>query len=65
MKMFYNWDEVPLLLSVKDVANILGIGQATAYSLVNSGTLPRVKIGKNYKVSKGLLRQWLEKEMPA
>lgn len=56
------WDNVPIILSIRDVAQLLDIGQTKAYELVNSGTIPRLKIGKTFKISRDVLKKWIEKD---
>ena len=37
-KTYKSYDELPLMLSVQDVADVLGISMSGAYELVKSGT---------------------------
>ena len=37
-------DEMPMFLTVMDVANLLGISRASAYELVREDTFPKLKI---------------------
>lgn len=48
--VYHNFDSMPLVLSVEDVADTLAIGRNKAYGLVNSGTLKALKIGQHYRV---------------
>ena len=48
--VYHNFDSMPLVLSVEDVADTLAIGRNKAYGLVNSGTIKAVKIGQHYRV---------------
>ena len=45
-------EELPLMLDVKEVAKILGIGKNLAYSLVNSGEIKGLRIGAKIRVPK-------------
>ena len=45
-------EELPLMLDVKEVAKILGIGKNLAYSLVNSGEIKGLRIGTKIRVPK-------------
>lgn len=45
-------DKMPLVLEVSDIADTLGIGINKAYSLVNSGTIPSLKLGQKYRIPK-------------
>ena len=45
----------PDLLTMRDIQNALGIGRSTAYRLINLGVLKHLRIGKNIKVPKQFL----------
>ncbi len=42
--MYKSKDELPMFLSVMDVANLLGISRASAYELVREENFPKLKI---------------------
>ena len=48
--VYHNFDSMPLVLSVEDVADTLAIGRNKTYGLVNSGTIKALKIGQHYRV---------------
>lgn len=60
---YKNYSELPLTLSVPEVAAVLGISRAGAYELVHSASFPKVKIGKRILVSKDKLIQWLDAQV--
>lgn len=45
-------EELPLMLDIKDVAKILGIGKNGAYSLVHSGAIQSLRIGQKIRIPK-------------
>ena len=47
---------LPLFLTVPQVAAVLGIGRNTAYSLVRSGQLRSVRVGRQIRVPKDALK---------
>lgn len=51
-----------LTLTVAEVAQLLGIGLNNAYGLVGSGRIPSIKIGRQIRVSKKVLEDWLDRE---
>ena len=51
---YTNFDSMPLVLSVEDVADTLAIGRNKAYALVNTGTIKALKIGQHYRISKSV-----------
>lgn len=58
---FYkSYDELPLMLSVQEIAKVLGISKTSAYELVRSKGFPVLKIGSRLVVSKEKFREWVE-----
>ncbi len=47
------------VLAVKELCEILGIGKNTAYRLLQSGEIPSVRIGNQYKIPKCYLKEYL------
>ncbi len=47
---YANFETMPLVLSVEDIADTLLIGRNKAYSLVNSGVIKALKIGQHYRI---------------
>ena len=47
------------LLSVKAVADLLGISQATVYMEIRANLLPAYKIGGSYRISEKTLENYL------
>lgn len=60
---YKNYSELPLTLSVPEVAAVLGISRAGAYELVHSASFPKVKIGKRILVPKDKLIEWLDAQV--
>ena len=56
MRMFNSY---PVVLSVKQLCEILDIGKNTAYRLLQSGEIKSIKIGKVYKIPKKYLKEFL------
>lgn len=54
-------EDFPLVMNVKDVMEILGIGKAAAYELMESEGFPCIKIGRLKKVNRDLFFDWLNK----
>lgn len=52
-------------LTVKDVQEILRIGQVSAYSLVCSKVFPVVRIGKSYRIPRDTFVEWMQKAYTA
>lgn len=55
-----NSQDLPLVLTVADVASILGIGRHAAYTLIASGKLPCIRVGRLIRVSRDSLMRYLQ-----
>ena len=52
-------DQLPLVLSVEQLAAVLGVGINSAYQLVRSGQVGSIRIGRQYKIPKNALEIYL------
>ena len=52
-------DELPLALRVEELMPILGIGRNTAYELVRSGQIRSIKIGRQIRVPRDAVIEFL------
>ena len=57
---YKNFDELPLMLNVVQVAAVLGISRAGAYELVHSEGFPTLKIGSRIVVPKEKFCRWVD-----
>ena len=56
-------DEMPMFLTVMDVANLLGISRASAYELVREDNFPKLKIVQGRTISpRDRLLEWLDEQ---
>ena len=56
-------EEMPLFLTVMDVANLLGISRASAYELVRQENFPKLKIVQGRTIiPRDRLLEWLEEQ---
>ena len=56
---YRSFDELPLTLRVEDLMPILDIGRNTAYELVRSKQIYSVKIGRQLRIPKQALIDYL------
>ena len=56
---YCSFDELPLTLRVEDLMPILGIGRNTAYELVRSGKIRSIRIGRQLRIPKDALQDYL------
>ena len=61
--VFKSRDELPMFLTVMDVAHLLGISRASAYELVRGDDFPKLKIvpGRTI-VPRDRLLEWLDEQ---
>ena len=57
---YKSYDELPLMLSVPEVAAVLGISRAGAYELVKSKGFPALTIGTRIVVPKDKFIAWID-----
>ena len=57
---YFSEEQLPIVLSAKEVASVLGVSRSQAYVLMNSGDFPTLRIGKRMVVVKDKLFQWME-----
>ena len=58
--VYKSYDELPLMLSVPEVAAVLGISRAGAYALARSDGFPALKIGSRIVVPKENFIDWID-----
>ena len=58
---FRSYEELPLMLSVPEMAAALGISRAGAYELVRTEGLPALKIGSRIVIPKDELQEWVKR----
>lgn len=52
-------DQYDDVLTVANLQEILGIGRNTVYELLNSGTIPALRIGKQWRIPKDAVLHYL------
>jgi len=60
---YKTYDELPLMLSVPEVAAVLGISRAGAYELARSRGFPSLTIGTRIVVPKDKFISWVEQKV--
>ena len=49
------------IYTIPEVARYLKLSKSKVYSLVQTGEMPHLKIGRNVRIRETELRQWIEK----
>ena len=60
---FKSYDELPLFLNAKTVAQVLGISAAGTYELLHQEGFPVLKIGSRLVVPKEKFLSWVENQI--
>lgn len=60
---FKSYEDLPLMLSVPEMAAALGISRAGAYELARSEGFPALRIGTRIVVPKDKLQEWVDKQI--
>lgn len=55
-RKFQAMDQLPVLLTPKDVMDILGVGKNTVYRLLDSGELPGFRVGRSWRIASNSLQ---------
>ncbi len=64
-KVYYNWDSVPIILTVKAVAEILDCSTATVQNYIRLGELIAAKHGNKLFITKDNLKAFMNNEFTA
>ena len=54
-----SFDELPLTLRVEELMLILGIGRNTAYELIRSGEIRSIRVGRQLRIPKDAVSDFL------
>lgn len=55
-------EDLPLTLTVEEAGQILRVGRNTAYELVRCGKLPSVRVGKQIRIPRQALLDYLSRQ---
>ena len=58
---FHDLHDLPMTLRVEDWIPILGIGRNTAYELIRSGQIRSIRIGRQIRIPRDALLEFLRK----
>ena len=60
--MYKSYDDLPLMMSVQDIAEVLGISKSSAYVLVKEKGFPKIKIGARVGIPRDKFLEWIDKK---
>ena len=59
---YKSYDELPLMLSVTDMAEVLSISRAGAYELVKTEGFPSLSVGSRIIIPKDQFISWVKRQ---
>lgn len=59
VKKVTSFEALPLVMTVKDVQDVLRVSRPNAYRIMNLESFPKMKIGKRVLVEKEAFKNWL------
>ena len=62
---YTSYNQLPLSLNVKDIAAVLGISRANAYTLMRAKGFPTIFIGKRMIVPRDKFIEWMDLQISA
>lgn len=57
---YASYGDLPVVLSVVQLSKVLGIGRNTAYDLVRCGRIKSVRVGRQIRISRSSLLEFLD-----
>ena len=60
LSVYKSYDDLPLFLNAKMVAQVLGVSISSAYELMHETGFPALRIGSRIVVPKEKFRQWVD-----
>ena len=55
------FENLPLLLTVEEMASVLRIGRNPAYQLVKDGSIQSIRVGRSIRIPRNALIQFVER----
>lgn len=60
MDEYYSENDLPVMLTIMDVAKLLRVSKNTAYNFVKSGKVPYVKVGHQIRVFRDDVMRYIQ-----
>ena len=62
ISIYKSYDDLPLFLNAKLVAQVLGVSISTAYEVMHEPSFPTLRVGSRMVVPKERFIQWAEEQ---
>lgn len=59
---YKSFEELPLMLTVQNVADVLGIGLAHAYEVAHRKAFPTITLGSRIIVPRDRFMEWIDRQ---
>lgn len=56
---YFDTNDIPLVIGIKELSDVLGIGSPAAYKLVRSKQIASMKIGNSFRIPRSELLRFL------
>ena len=64
MADYYREEDVPMMLTIQELAGFLRVSKNTAYHFVNTGKVPSVKVGHQIRIFRDNVIQYIKAQHP-
>ena len=62
LSVYKSYDDLPLFLNAKMVAQVLGVSISTAYEVMHKPSFPTLRVGSRMVVPKEKFIRWVEEQ---
>ena len=62
LSVYKSYDDLPLFLNARMVAQVLGVSISTAYEVMHEPGFPTLRVGSRMVVPKEKFMQWVEEQ---
>ena len=62
LSVYKSYDDLPLFLNARTVAQVLGVSISSAYELMHEPDFPTLMVGSRMAVPRDAFRQWAERK---
>ncbi len=59
--IYKNYDELPLFLNAKTLAEVLGVAPSSAYEIMHEKDFPVLKVGNRLLFEKEKFKEWIQR----
>ncbi len=60
MRPYYGWDQMPVLLTVPEAANLLRVTEQAVRAMLREGKIPAIKAGREWRIERDAIKRVLD-----